>query len=313
MFALIIKNTENKPNSVTILLSTYNGSKFLKQQLDSLYKQTYPNIKILVRDDGSTDTTRELLKVEHEKGLIELVNGHTNLGVTLSFFELLHKAVQTDTEYVAFCDQDDVWLPNKIDSAVSALSILSDHPALYCSRLQIVDEQLNPIGMSFTPRKIGFGNALVENIAVGCTMVLNRKAILLLCQQRFPSEVYIHDWWCYLVLSCFGEIIFDDKALIQYRQHTDNAIGAASTWVGVLKRKLARLFSGRLWISEQAVVFHSLFAEQLSSSQRELLELLLKAKTSFWHRLCLALSNGVWRQKGADNLILRIVILMNRI
>jgi len=295
------------------LLSTYNGSKFLKQQIDSLYKQTYPNIKILVRDDGSTDATRELLAVEQTKGTIELLEGHTNLGVTLSFFELLRQAAQTDTEYVAFCDQDDVWLPNKIERAISALSTLSNHPALYCSRLEIVDEQLNPIGRSFTPRKIGFGNALVENIAVGCTMVLNRKAIILLCQQQFPSDVYIHDWWCYLVLSCFGEIIFDDKALIQYRQHSGNAIGAASSWMDVLKRKFTRLFSGRLWISEQAMIFHTLFSEQLSPAQSELLELLLKAKSSFWYRLRLALSNDVWRQKSVDNLILRIVILMNRI
>jgi len=298
---------------VTILLSTYNGSKFLKQQLDSLYKQTYPSIEILVRDDGSTDTTRELLGVEQAKGIIGLLEGHANLGVTLSFFELLRKAAKTDTEYVAFCDQDDVWLPNKIERAISALSPLSNHPVLYCSRLEFVDEQLNSIGISPTPRKIGFGNALVENIAVGCTMVLNRKAIDRLCQQRLPSEVYIHDWWCYLVIAAFGKIIFDDVALIQYRQHGGNAIGAANSWVSVLKRKLARLFSGRLWISEQAVVFHSLFAEQLSSGQRELLELLLKAKTSFWYRLCLALSNSVWRQTGVDNLILRIVILMNRI
>ncbi len=302
-----------KPDQVTVLMSTYNGSQFLQQQLNSLYAQTYPNVKILVRDDGSTDTTHELLAVECLRGAIEQLEEHNNLGATGSFFTLLRHAAQTKTAYVAFCDQDDVWQANKIERAVSALSPLSDCPALYCSRLEIVDEQLQSLQLSVTPRKIGFGNALVENIAVGCTMVLNRKAIDLLCQQTLPSQVYVHDWWCYLVISCFGEVIFDDNALIKYRQHDGNIIGAATNPIGVLKRKLNRLLNGRLWISEQAVVFLELFTNRLPPAQYELLALLIKAKSSGWYRLRLALSTSVWRQKWMDNLILRLVILMNRI
>ena len=296
---------------VAILLSTYNGKRFINQQLDSIYKQTYPNKRVLIRDDASTDATQELLEQEQEKGRIKFIGGDINLGVTASFFDLLAHAAQSEADYVAFCDQDDVWLPNKIERAVSKLSKFSDCPALYCSRLEIVDEQLNSLGFSFLPRKIGFGNALVENVAVGCTMVLNRKALDLLCQQRLP-DVYIHDWWCYLVISCFGEIIFDDQALIKYRQHSDNAIGAANNYLGVLKRKTSRLLSGKLWISEQATVYYSLFADRMPPDDRVLLELLIKAKTSFWHRFVLACSNKIWRQKCTDNLILRIVILMNR-
>ncbi|MDD1611496.1 MAG: hypothetical protein LUO95_13210 [Methylococcaceae bacterium] len=226
---------------------------------------------------------------------------------------LLYHAAQTKTAYVAFCDQDDVWQANKIERAVSMLAAMSDRPALYCSRLEIVDEQLHTLNLSISPRKIGFGNALVENIAVGCTMVLNRKAIELLCQQALPNTVYVHDWWCYLVISCFGEIIFDDHALIKYRQHGGNVIGAATNSLGVLKRKFARLFNNRLWISEQAVIFLQLFADRLPPAQRELVELLIKSKSSVWCRIRLALSTAVWRQKGMDNFILRLVILMNRI
>lgn len=305
---------ENKSaDPVTILVSSYNGSEFIKEQLDSLYNQSYPNINILVRDDASTDTTRDILRVEHAKQSIDLVMGEKNLGVTASFFELLRLVSKTDTEYVAFCDQDDVWLPNKMQTAVLALSKVSEYPALYCSRLNIVDEKLNQLDVSFKPREIGFGNALVENIAVGCTIVLNRKALDLLCQYRLPEEVYIHDWWCYLVISCFGQIVFDDQALIQYRQHSGNSIGAASNLFGVLRRKFARLFNRKLWISEQAAIFHSLYSEQLAPAQRDVLELLLNAKSSFWHRLMLICSKGIWRQKAIDNLILRVVIFINRI
>ncbi len=298
---------------VTVLMSTYNGGAFLQQQLNSLYAQTYPNVKILVRDDGSSDSTRDLLTAECLTGAIEQLEDHHNLGATGSFFTLLRYAAHTKTAYVAFCDQDDVWQADKIERAVSMLSAMSDRPALYCSRLEIVDEQLHTLNLSVIPRKIGFGNALVENIAVGCTMVLNRKALDLLCQQELPNTVYVHDWWCYLVISCFGEVIFDDQALIKYRQHGGNAIGAATNYVGVLKRKFARLVNNRLWISEQSVIFLQLFADRLPFAQRELVELLVKAKSSVWCRIRLALSTAVWRQKGMDNFILRLVILMNRI
>jgi glycosyltransferase involved in cell wall biosynthesis len=300
-------------NQVTVLMSTYNGSQFLQQQLNSLYEQTYPNVNILVRDDGSTDTTRELLATECLRGVIHQLEGHNNLGATGSFFELLRHAANTETAYVAFCDQDDVWQANKIERAVSLLAELSDRPALYCSRLEIVNEQLQPLELSVKPEKIGFGNALVENIAVGCTVVLNRKAINLLCQQSLPGHIYVHDWWCYLVVSCFGEVIFDDNPLIKYRQHGGNVIGAATNRMGVLKRKLARLFNARLWISEQAVTFWNLFSDRMPPAKRELLALLIKAKSSFWCRLRLAISPAVWRQKWLDNFILRLVILMNKI
>lgn len=300
-------------NQVTVLMSTYNGSQFLQQQLNSLYAQTYPNVTILVRDDGSTDSTCELLAAEYAKGTIEQLAAHTNLGATGSFFELLRHAAQTKTTYVAFCDQDDVWQANKIERAVSLLADVSNQPALYCCRLDIVNEQLQSLELSATPRKIGFGNALVENIAVGCTMVLNRQAIDLLCQQTLPNHVYVHDWWCYLVISCFGKVIFDNNALIKYRQHGGNVIGAATNRIGVLKRKLARLFNARLWISEQAITFWELFAERMPPAERALLALMCKAKSSFWHRVRLALSPAVWRQKWLDNLILRLVILMNKI
>jgi glycosyltransferase involved in cell wall biosynthesis len=301
------------PNQVTVLMSTYNGCQFLQQQLNSLYEQTYPHIKILVRDDGSSDATNTILAHEQARGAIAQLEAGANLGATASFFTLLRHAAQTQTAYVAFCDQDDVWQTNKIERAVSLLAEVSDCPALYCSRLDIVNEQLEILELSVKPTKIGFGNALVENIAVGCTMVLNRKAIDLLCQQTLPNHVYVHDWWCYLVISCFGNVIFDDNPLIKYRQHGGNVIGAATNHIGVLKRKLARLFNARLWISEQAVTFLELFADRLPPTESELLTLLIKAKSSFWWRVRLALSPAIWRQKWVDNFILRLVILMNRI
>ena len=300
---------------VTVLLSTYNGSKFLQEQLNSLYQQTYPNIRILARDDGSSDSTRSMLNNEQARGRIEILAGHINLGPALSFFELLRSAALIKTEYVAFCDQDDVWYPEKIAHAISALNeITGSGPAMYCSRSEIVDEHLKHIGYTELPGKIGFGNALVENAATGCTIVLNRKAIELVVE-HLPEKVLMHDWWCYLVLTCFGEVIFSTSPDIMYRQHASNTIGLASNTVYRLGRKLRRFFGsreGRHWISEQAISLLNTFGDCIPLSQRTVLNKFVGAKSSLRCRLRLALSGDIWRKNWFDNLALRILILINR-
>ncbi len=306
---------ESSPAKVAVLLSTYNGSMFLKEQLDTLYAQTYPHIRILVRDDGSSDSTRTILEGERSRGAIDILEGHGNLGPALSFFELLKSAASTETEYAAFCDQDDVWSPDKIAHAVSALSeIANSYPAMYCSRVEIVDEHLEHIGYTEKPRKIGFGNALVENIATGCTIVLNRKAIDLVCG-HMPGKVLMHDWWCYLVLSCLGKIVFSESPDIKYRQHGSNTVGIAPNNFFRLGRKLRRFLGrgeGHLWMSEQARSLLNTFGDSILPSRRPLLNKFIWAKSSLSYRLQLALSRDIWRQKLSDDLVLRILIMMNR-
>lgn len=297
---------------VTIIVSTYNGSKFLQQQLDTLYRQSYNNIKILVRDDGSTDSTRAILDHECQQGRIDVLAGDINLGPANSFFELLRQAALTNTDYVAFCDQDDIWGTEKIANAVNALSKSTDCPALYCSRLELVDERLNTLANTFIPRKLGFGNALVENIAVGCSTVINRQAIDLLVK-NIPNNIYMHDWWCYLVVACFGEVIFDATPAIKYRQHANNSVGAPTGWLSSLRRKIRRFTKGRLWISEQIVVFLQLFGDTIPSPYRHTLDQFIEARSSYLKRIPLALSKNIWRQRWLDNAILRILIIMNRV
>lgn len=305
----------SSPGKVTVLLSTYNGSKYLQQQLDSLYGQTYLNIRILVRDDGSSDTTRAILESERAKGRIELLEGHGNLGPAPSFFELLKSAASTETEYVAFCDQDDVWLPGKIALAVAKLTgTADDRPAMYCSRVELVDENLQHIGYTALPGKIGFGNALVDSIATGCTMVLNREAVRLIAN-NLPKKVVIHDWWCYLVVSCFGEVIFDAETTLKYRQHGSNAIGVAANGFTRLARKYRRFFGGgegRQWMSAQALSLLDVFNDRIPQSNRQVLNHFVGSKSFLFRRIQLALSSDIWRQTRQDNLMLRLLILMNR-
>jgi glycosyltransferase involved in cell wall biosynthesis len=301
--------------NVTILLSTYNGCKFLQQQLDSLYEQTYPDVRILVRDDGSSDSTRKLLEVEQAKDRITLLNGHDNLGAALSFLELLKNAALTETEYVAFCDQDDVWHPEKITRAVSKLVCVSDNqPAMYCSRVELVDEGLAHLGYTDLPTKLGFGNALVDSVATGCSIVLNKKAMNLI-GSNLPSKVIIHDWWCYLVISCFGRVVFDEVTSLKYRQHGNNTIGVAINPLTRLLRKYRRFWGyggGATWMSEQASVLRELFKDNIPLQHRRILDDFIGAKASLLYRFRLAFSNDVWRQKKMDNVFLRLLILLNR-
>lgn len=308
------RNAKSFAGNVTVILSTFNGSAFLQEQLNSLYAQTHPNIKILARDDGSTDTTRHILERAQADGRITVLADHENLGAAASFFRLL-QAAATGADYVAFCDQDDVWLPEKISRAIAALAtIRNGRAAAYCSRLDIVGATLTPIRSTALPEKIGFGNALVENICVGCTMVLNRHAIDLVCE-NLPANVLIHDWWCYLVLSCFGEIVFDRDAHIKYRQHGENVFGAAAGRMDRLTRNVRRFATGgngRDWQSEQAKEFLLTFGDRIPVDQLRVLRLFVEAKSAFWRRVCLALSNDIWRQRRVDDLLWRLLILMNR-
>ena len=301
--------------NVTILLSTYNGSKFLRQQLNSLFQQTYPNIQILVRDDGSTDSTQVILEEEQTNGRIKILEDHGNLGVAPSFFALLKFAATTKTEYVAFCDQDDVWHPEKISHAVSALAhVAVDHPAMYCSRVEIVNSYLKHIGYTAPPRKIGFGNALVENIATGCTIVLNSVALHLI-GKNLPNKSVNHDWWCYLVMSCFGEVIYDSTAMLKYRQHKGNTIGLATNALNQFIKRCHRFFGGNedhLRMSRQALCFRDIYKDRIPVSDQQVLDNFIAAKTAWYSRLQLAFSNEIWRQKWIDNMLLRLLILFNR-
>ena len=300
-----------KLDKVTILLSTYNGSKFLQQQLDTLYQQTYPNVRILVRDDSSSDSTKNILGVEQLKGRVDVLEAHNNLGPALSFFELLRQAALTNTAYVAFCDQDDVWLDNKIQRAVDALMQIDEkQPAMYCSSVQYVDALNQFIKNSPIPTKIQFGNALVENIAPGCTIVLNKSARDVILS-GLPNFCIMHDSWCYLVVSCFGKVIFDQVPSIRYRQHASNTQGAATSKRTLLFRRFKRFKSQNMTkFNDQAINFLALFEKKIPKSNIDLLHYFINSKKSLSCRVLLLINTGITRQTFLDNVLLRILIVL---
>lgn len=303
----------NLSNQVNVLLSTYNGEAYLHEQLLSLYLQTYQHTKIYVRDDGSSDSTLDILQKEASENRLSLQISEANLGPAASFFRLLETS--GDSGFYAFCDQDDIWNSDKIEMAVYAIQRFSPKiPVMYFSRLTYVDSENNFIKFSPIPRVLGFGNALVENVATGCTVVMNKIARDLIVKS-LPTECLMHDSWCYLLISSLGEVIFDSKSHIHYRQHSSNAIGASTSVLQTIYRRFKRFQIAEYGVfrfSNQAENFLNLYFNLIPENKRHLLQLFIMAKQSFKARVELALSKDVWRQNPIDNFILRLLILINR-
>jgi glycosyltransferase involved in cell wall biosynthesis len=217
---------------VAILMGAKNGQHFLAEQLDSLASQTHENWVLYVSDDGSTDGTLQILKnyqARWPEGKLILRKGPQQ-GFSLNFLSLACDP-EIKADYYAFCDQDDVWLPNKLTIALENIIANQVHndirvPYLYCGRTNYVADDLKPIGISplfvFPPT---FRNALVQSIAGGNTMVFNRETKSALEKVGIIS-VPSHDWWLYLLVAGIGGSIYYDKVpQILYRQHDDSIVG----------------------------------------------------------------------------------------
>lgn len=210
--------------NIQVLMSTYNGQKYLKDQIDSILLQSGVNVSLLIRDDGSIDDTRHILeKYEKKHKNVRVIYGN-NIGWKNSYMQLL--ILSGDCEYFAFSDQDDVWLPDKLSSAVSIMKNSGYSGAvLYHSISKYVDENLNELKDDKIYEEPLNGNeALLNAWTQGANMVLN-KDLRDLCIRHVPSSHCAHDMWVYLVAYFMGEIIFDKHAHILYRQHGQNVTG----------------------------------------------------------------------------------------
>lgn len=289
---------------VQILMSAYNGEKYLEEQLESLLYQTYSNIEIIIRDDGSTDGTEKLLKIYEENHSNIKVIREENVGVVDSFFGLLKKS---DAEYIAFCDQDDIWMKQKVEMAVLALSG-ENMPAVYCGNKLLVNADLEEMGIADTQRmNPGFGNAVVENIATGCTILINRKLAEIL-KEHIPKHAILHDWWCYLVASYCGKVIYDQTPYIYYRQHENNQVGGKAGFVGQIAAKKKYLKKSRGKLRAQLTEFHHYYHGDKEKDQ--MLASVLET-TGLGGKILMLFNAKIYRQKKLDNLIIRVLFLTN--
>ncbi len=306
-------------NRVQILLSTYNGEKYLVEQLDSLVQQTHQSIQLLIRDDGSTDSTCSILSEISEKSDKDISIIHSyNAGVVASFLELLNHS-DGYASYYSFCDQDDVWKPDKLTRATAKLEQIPLHiPAMYCSRTELVDEGLNHLGYwpLIPSRGASFANALIENLAVGCTVVMNRAAReLIVNNPPGANKIIMHDWWSYLCISAFGQIIYDAEPSILYRQHSANVTGGTKGFFHkwLKKFKSYRKNSKQFLLRKQADEFYRLFGKQLSEENRRIIERFLNSNSSFYKRAGYFFTTELYRHSFIENYLFRLMYLFNKI
>ncbi len=297
---------------VAILLSIFNGERYLGEQLHSFTTQTHRNWRLYWRDDGSTDGSAALMAAfakdltgEQCRNLAE----DGQLRATGSFLALLRIALQGEAAFFAFSDQDDVWLPEKLDHAVSALTrMAADRPAIYFCARMLVDSALRPIGDTPALRRPpGFPAALTQNVIPGCCMVLNRAAAELIGAAEVPDSTW-HDWWCYLIVSASdGLVICGTAADILYRQHPGNLVGEQrgfwSRAVGALRRGRGP-FMSVFWRHVAALRARP---DLLPNKTREMLRIIDHAgRKGLWARFKALRIPGFVRQTWWETLVFRL-------
>jgi len=292
-------------HKIDILLSTYNGELFLTQQIDSILSQTYKDWHLTIRDDGSIDGTLGLVKDYCKKYPDEITFSKDNLGrlgLERSFSQLLEKS---SSNYVMFCDQDDVWLPEKVEKSIKKLLLIEKEfpgvPALIFTDLEVVDSSLNHISSSFwkyqcaNPKRTKLNHLLVQNMASGNTMIMNRALGVLI--GRIPAEAIGHDWWTALTAAAFGKIGYLPEATIKYRQHSGNTSGALGYSLNTLLKfwppYSPKQVAYNLRKFRQAVKFLELFSDKLSLEQRTVLHRFIKIYSANpIEKICMSLTNG---------------------
>lgn len=230
---------EEKACSVAILMATFNGVLYLKNQIRSIIDQDYSNWRLYVRDDESSDDTVKLINefVINDDRITLISDDHGNLGPTHNFELLLKHVLNSGERYVCFADQDDVWDSEKISTLLVEMMAVEKSsrnlPVLVHSDLCVTDQSLRVLHSSFMQyqhvhheNKCPLSVLLAQNFVTGCTVMMNRR--LLEVALPIPREALMHDWWLALCAAAFGHIGYIDKALMKYRQHGSNEVGAKS-------------------------------------------------------------------------------------
>ena len=303
---------------VVILMGTMNGARFLPEQLDSLQAQTHQNWFLIASDDGSTDDTLRILKAYQAKwpaGKLIIKEGPKQ-GFCVNFLSMACDP-NIKADFYAFCDQDDVWLPAKLDVALQNIAQNQEEnvPYVYGGRTTYVNENLKKIGCSplfAFPRT--FRNALIQSIAGGNTMVFNQSAKIALEKVglvQHPS----HDWWIYqLITGVGGEVFYDSIPQVLYRQHKNALVGGNNSFLARVER-ISMVFKGefRRW-SDQNIAILSAAQPLLTHGSRETLELFKKMRNArLKDRFRLMEVAGLYRQTWRGTISLVLAALLRKI
>ena len=298
---------------ITVVMSAYNGSKYIEAQLDSIFQQVGVKVLCYVRDDGSTDDTLQVLKkYASTSGELIICEGE-NVGWERSFLLALKDAPQAD--YYAFADQDDIWFEDKLISGIKMLEKegSKNKPCMYhCNKISVT-EDLKPLAHQVrrTPRPLNRQNALIQEYAQGCSIIMNENARQLVTKY-IPREKIAHDFWCGLLCYLFGEVIYDNIPHFYHISHGNNASGEGHI-IGSWKRRLKKFFAGGTVYFTPFSDLEEGFKRRLTDSDLVFLYRVKTYKKSLKNKLSLLFSINFVRDSFIGTCSLKLAILLNKL
>ena len=298
---------------ICIIMSTYNGEKYVVQQLDSIFQSKKTEIGLYVRDDGSKDRTVEILKeygIEHNVQIE--INLGQNVGSAKSFLAALRDCPKAN--YYAFCDQDDVWIDGKLSAAVEQIG-KTDQPVLWCSDYQVTDSELNVMIPSALKQPVQDSmRAVFYNNVPGCTMVFN-WALMQELRKVNISNIRMHDIMAINVALITGKVIFDKTPYVLYRQHGDNVLGYGHKKIQIgkwIKEKLELIRNKEDYsTAEYAKAVLNVFENQMNESEKKEYELISKMNSGLISRLKVLTRPYTKEKFGRTSISIRFKILLN--
>ncbi|RKJ51146.1 glycosyltransferase [bacterium 1XD42-54] len=312
---------KRKPE-VAILLSTYNGQKYIREQIDSILGQTYPGIRIYVRDDGSTDDTADILNVYAKDRKIVFFKGE-NIGYINSYFKLLKECGKAD--YYAWCDQDDIWVPKKMERAVDCLELdrrnyqdtIDGHkPVLYFSSYDFYDEEMHFQKHGLVHKRgPSFSNSLMDCITLGFNSVFNHNTRMYM-EENIPEHSCGHDWWTYMICAAFGRVLYDREfSSVKYRRLAESVSPGGKNFLALQIWRFKKFFINDYFreIREQLYEFSKIYERQLNDENKRVMRLFSKKKYSVVWALRKTFYPIWFRQGLTEEIMVRILFLTGRL
>jgi glycosyltransferase involved in cell wall biosynthesis len=302
-------------SKIAVLMSTYNGERYISEQIDSILRQKVDgHIDLWVRDDGSLDKTQSILREYSKSNKLNWYTGE-NLGPAKSFIDMLSHC--GDYDYYAFSDQDDVWNDNKIAAAIKYLNS-HEEPAIYCSNAELVDKNLNTLNQycnKFIPQ-YNLAGVLIGGGIQGATMVFNRALALEIVRRKIPEFISMHDYYISVVcLSVGGNIIYDANSYMKYRQHENNVIGVDKRIGSTIKNRIAIILNENKFfdIEKTSKQIVEMYRDQIPQKELEVLQCAMNYKHNLSSRIQLALYKGIGLGRLNMSLAERLSVLLGKV
>ncbi|NLL73115.1 MAG: glycosyltransferase family 2 protein [Clostridiales bacterium] len=306
---------------VSIVMATYNGEKYLEEQIESILSSTFQDFEIYIYDDGSKDSTMEILNKYNRQypDKIKVFQNEKNLGVTRNFLNAVNG---TRSDYVMFCDQDDVWKKDKIARTLKRMRQMEvqfekELPIAVFTDAHVVDGNLGMIHESFflsgrlNPKLTDLPHLLMENKLIGCTVMINAALRKVLQSSPLPEKARLHDGWIGLIASSLGKVGFIKEATLLYRQHESNVVGNKSFLSYILNRvgNLRKQKRALLELQHQAGEFARLYQDLIDESKLELITRFSKLhQENFVRRRIIIIQNKYLKTGIIRNIGLMIIV-----